>query len=253
VAKVSIPLDHSTSGLAHGTSEASPKTRIESVYRRLRQDIISGVYAPGEKLRIDHLRERYQVGGSTMREALGRLVADTLVYVQGQRGFRVAPISLNDFEDITNSRILLETEAVRLSIEHGGEIWESEVVAAHHRLSRTEEKMVANPQSAVDEYEERNLAFHTALISACPSVWLRHFLSILWKQSERYRRLSIEKHPIPRDVAKEHAQILEAVLARDAKRAVQLTAEHIRLTLEAIRRLSPANGNKQKLSTRKFR
>ena len=193
---------------------------------------------PGEKLRVEHLRARYEVSSSTMREAMGRLVADTLVSVEGQRGFRVAPISLNDFEDITNARILLETEALRLSMEHGGEDWESEVVAAHHLLSRTEEKLGNHPQLVVNEYEDRNRAFHTALISACPSTWIRHFLMILWKQSERYRRLALEKHPIPRDVAKEHARIVEAALARDTEKAMRLTAEHIRLTLEAIRQLS---------------
>src|SRR5439155_13985493 len=118
-----------------------PKTLVEGAYRRLRRDIIGGVYPPGGKLRVEHLKKDYDVSGSTLREALAHLVADTLVFVQGQRGFLVAPISAKDFEDITHARVLLETEALRLSMANGNDVWESHVLAAYHRLSRTEEKL----------------------------------------------------------------------------------------------------------------
>jgi len=215
----------------------APKTLVETAYRRLRRDIIAGVYRPGEKLRVEHLKHRYEVSGSTLREALAHLVADTLVFVQGQRGFRVASISAKDFEDITHARVLLETEALRLSMANGTDVWESHVLAAYHRLSRTEEKLNGSRELLLDEYEERNREFHSALIAACPSVWIQHFLRILWQQSERYRRLSLLKHPIPRDVHKENSAILDAVLARDADRAVDLLSNHINLTLQGVRRL----------------
>ena len=221
------------------TSYLLPNTLVESTYRRLRQDIIAGKRAPGEKLRVEHLKDDYEVGAGTLREALARLVADTLVIVQGQRGFRVAPISLTDFEDITNLRVMLETEAMRQSITHGDERWEGEVLVAFHRLSRVEEKLGKGKVAPFGEWDERNRTFHQALISACPSRWIRHFLAILNQQSERYRRIVLVKHPIPRDIHAEHQAIFDATLARDAKRAAQLIATHIRLTLEAIKHLPP--------------
>ncbi|MEO1017743.1 MAG: GntR family transcriptional regulator [Pseudomonadota bacterium] len=61
-------------------------TLTETVYSRLRQDIITGVRAPGERLRIEHLRKIYDVGPTPLREALQRLAADGLVLLAGSRG-----------------------------------------------------------------------------------------------------------------------------------------------------------------------
>ncbi len=214
-------------------------TLIESAYRRLRDDIISGVHAPGARLRVEHLKDRYGVGAGTLREALTLLVSDALVVTQGQRGFRVAPVSAADFEDITNTRALLETEALRESIAHGDVRWEGEVAAAFHLLSRAQEKLGKRTGPQLDEWEQRNREFHEALVAACPSRWIRHFVAILYRQSERYRRLVLFKRPIARDVHAEHAAIFEATLARDARRAADLLGKHIRLTLDAVRHLPP--------------
>ena len=217
-----------------------PRTLVEGAYQRLRRDIIEGVHPPGEKLRVEHLKDQYDVGAGTLREALLLLVTDALVVAQGQRGFRVAPISLQDFEDITRTRILLETEALRQSIVLGGEDWEASVVAAFHRLSRAEQKLGDSEdyaQAASDDWEKRNRSFHDALISASPSRWIRHFQNILYQQSERYRRISLFRKPVPRDVHAEHLALFNATLARDASRATAILTEHILRTLESVRHM----------------
>ena len=217
-----------------------PKTLVEGAYQRLRRDIIEGVHLPGEKLRVEHLKDQYDVGAGTLREALLLLVTDALVVAQGQRGFRVAPISIEDFEDITRTRVLLETEALRQSITLGGEDWEAGVVAAFHRLSRAEQKLGSGNdylQGAAEDWEKRNRAFHDALISASPSRWIRHFQNILYQQSERYRRISLFRKPIPRDVHAEHQALFEAAMERAADRAATILTEHITRTLESIRRM----------------
>lgn len=219
------------------TPEDEPKTLVEGAYRRLRRDIVEGRLAPNEKLRVEHLKDDYNVGAGTLREALALLVADALVVAQGQRGFRVAPISLADLGDITNTRVLLETEALRQSIEFGDDAWEGDVLAAFHRLSRAEEKLNAEEGISFDEWEDRNRIFHETLIAACPSRWIHHFLSILYRQSERYRRLSIFSRTTPRDVHAEHAAIVDATVARKSALASELLAEHIRLTLQSIQEL----------------
>lgn len=217
-----------------------PKTLVEGAYQRLRRDIIEGVHPPGEKLRVEHLKDQYDVGAGTLREALLLLVTDALVVAQGQRGFRVAPISIEDFEDITRTRILLETEALRQSIALGGEAWEAGIVAAFHRLSRAEQKLGGQDDyvhTAAEDWEKRNRAFHDALIAASPSRWIRHFQNILYQQSERYRRISLFRRPIPRDVHAEHEALFDATMARDADRATAILAEHILRTLESVRHM----------------
>ncbi|MBS0368411.1 MAG: FCD domain-containing protein [Proteobacteria bacterium] len=219
-------------------SEADePKTLAEAAYRQLRRDIIEGVHRPGEKLRVEHLKDQYEVGAGTLREALQLLVTDALVVAQGQRGFRVAPISLDDFEDITRTRVLLETSALQQSIELGDDTWEANVVAAFHMLSRAEEKLVEGAKGTREEWELRNRAFHEVLISACPSRWIRHFQNILYHQSERYRRLSLFRQPIPRDVHAEHQAIVDAALARNSAEATRILSDHILRTLDAVRQL----------------
>ena len=75
-----------------------PKTKGETVgsdiLQRMREDILGCTLAPGTKLRFEALRTRYDVSFSTLREALARLVAESLVVAHGQRGFAVAPSRL---------------------------------------------------------------------------------------------------------------------------------------------------------------
>ncbi len=104
---------------------AAPRTLVERAYLALRQDVVCGKLAPSERLRVEHLKDQYEVGAGTLREALSLLVSDALVTSEGQRGFRVAPISLADLEDVTNTRVMLETEALRQSIRHGDAQWET--------------------------------------------------------------------------------------------------------------------------------
>ena len=216
---------------------AEPKTLVEGAYRALRRDIIEGRLAPGEKLRIEHIKDNYGVGAGTLREALSLLISDALVVSQGQRGFRVAPVSLADFGDITDTRVMLESQALRQSIALGDDAWEAELLAAFHRLSRAEEKLADGAHR--EEWEERNRIFHEVLIAACPSRWTKYFLSILYHQAERYRRLSLQHKALPRDIHAEHDALLQATLARDAERACAILAQHIRFTFESVSKLPP--------------
>lgn len=233
-----------TSKLITGAPGLEPKTLVESAYRGLRRDIIEGHLAPGEKLRVEHLKDDYGVGAGTLREALSLLISDALVVSQGQRGFRVAPVSLEDLEDITNTRVMLECEALRQSIAIGDDAWEGELLAAFHRLSKAEEKL--SDAADREEWEARNRIFHEVLISACPSRWIKHFLAILYHQAERYRRLSLYLQPIPRDVHAEHEALFTATMARDADKASAAMAEHIRLTFRSIQIIPPERLNEKR-------
>lgn len=224
--------------------DAPPRTLAEGAYLQVRCDIIEGRLAPGEKLRVEHLKDRYGIGAGTLREALALLLSDVLVVAEGQRGFHVAPISLQDLADITHTRVLLETNALRESIRNGDDEWEARLVAAFHKLSNSEERL--DNHSNVREWEARNRSFHEALIAACDSPWQRYLIGLLYRQSERYRHLAITRKAMPRDVHAEHAAIIEAALKRDAERASRALEQHIRLTFDSIRLLAPALSASQK-------
>ncbi len=195
-------------------------------YARLRGDIMSGVLQPGAKLKIEELRERYDVGTSPIREALSLLTSDHFVERIDQRGFRVTQISAAAFNELLKTRCWLEERALRESLAHGGSDWEEQVVLASYRLSRVsrwtdEEKYIANP-----EWEKRHKHFHTTLISACGSSFLLKFCDQLYDQNVRYRRISGLKAYPSRDINAEHGAICDAALARNADLAAGLLIDH---------------------------
>lgn len=218
----------------HGAAGVpSAKTLVLTTCERLRKDIIDGVLAPGSRLRVEHLKDDYEVGAGTLREALTLLVSDALVSTYGQRGFWVKPISLEDFADLTEKRVLLETDALRQSLLNGSDDWEVGLLSAYHRLSKAETRLDGSI-AMFNEWEYCNRMFHEALLSAHHSYWSRYFLTILYNQTERYRRLMITRHPMPRDVHHEHEAIFNASLTRDAETACDRLAEHIQANYRAI-------------------
>jgi GntR family transcriptional regulator, carbon starvation induced regulator len=220
---------------ADGSEAETPRTLAERAYLNLRHDVVCGKLAPGEKLRVEHLKDQYQVGASTLREALSLLVSDALVTAEGQRGFRVTPISLADLEDVTNTRVMLETEALRQSIRHGDVKWEAAVLASYQHLAQTESQ-TDGPQPPL--WERRNKAFHEALIAGYDSNWSKYLLSILYRHAERYRNINwrlTAAHASGRDVHKEHEDIVRAALGRQEARAALALEAHIRLTHDIVR------------------
>jgi DNA-binding GntR family transcriptional regulator len=212
----------------------SPLTRVQETVNAIREDIISGALTPGTKLAIEHLRKRYGVGSSTIRESLSLLQPDGLVTARGQRGFTVSPISMDDLHDLSETRVLLETQALRESIVAGDDDWETGVVATFHRLAKAQEALNNGVDGAPADWELRNQQFHDATTAACGSRWVPHMLNILHQHTQRYRRMSLTDSTIDRDVHAEHTALMEATLARDVDTACDVAATHIRRTTETL-------------------
>lgn len=122
-------------GLKEISGESASRTAIEAVHMALRQAILEGTLKPECRLRVEALRQHFGVGALTVREALSRLLVDKLVTSKEQRGFQVAPVSLEDFRETTELRILLETEAVRESVAKGDDASGDRLVAAALRAA----------------------------------------------------------------------------------------------------------------------
>ena len=88
-------------------------------YLRIKRDIIFGDLAPGSKLKLNGLKERYETSMSTLRETLNRLASEGFVDAMEQRGFFVVPVSAEDLTEIADLRILLECSALSASIKQG--------------------------------------------------------------------------------------------------------------------------------------
>ncbi len=214
-----------------------PRTVADAVHTRLRADLMGGRYAPGEALRLEPLMARYGCGISPLREALNRLAAERLVRAVGQRGFQAAPVSLAEMWDVMRLRQKLEGEALAMAIEAGDARREGEVLAAFHRLAKSPPP--GHDRADPDSWERSHRDFHCALIAACSSEWLLYFIGILYGHTERYRRIRFERtmpRKLVRDVEAEHRALMDAVLARDKRRAVKLLTEHLEKTATFIAR-----------------
>ncbi|BBQ03246.1 GntR family transcriptional regulator [Caballeronia zhejiangensis] len=211
------------------------RTMASVLAQTILNDIVTGAIPPGSKLKMRELAERYGAGMIPLREALSRLAMSGFVEAEDQRGFRVTKISKADLLDITTVRQRIESDALRDAIESCNLAWEGTVLAAFHQVNSIHPYMSDDPAKMNPAWERAHEIFHTTLIAGCRSKWLKQFASTLRVQTARYRHQSIRSaHAPSRDVAKEHEEIVRAVLAHDADRACGLLSEHFARTAQLV-------------------
>lgn len=208
------------------TKSTEAATLVDTALGHLRRDILTGVIVPGSKLRIDDLRANYGIGASPLREALSRLVSGGLVTTQGQKGFRVAPVSKHDYRDITETRKLLERAALSESVKNGDDGWEAHIVACYDRLDREHEILHETSGASAEAWELANEEFHEALVAACTSAWVLNFRRVIYDQAVRYRRLFILEPETKRIAHHEHGEMMRAAVARNVEKSCRLAESH---------------------------
>ena len=209
-----------------GSDPLSPATAsaTQLAYAEIRRMIVTAELPPGEKLKIESLKDLLNTGASPVREALSLLTSDQLVERIDQRGFRSAPVSQANFTEILTLRCALEDMALRQSITHATEAWEESLVLAHHRLAR------ATPTDG-SAFEAVHKDFHMALLGNCGSPILLRYCSQLYDLNVRYRYIAGRSlHYKRRDVSLEHQEILAATLARDTDLASARLLNHYQQT-----------------------
>jgi DNA-binding GntR family transcriptional regulator len=215
-----------------GTAE----TLASSVFGQLKACIIAGKLRPGQKLRLRELAEQFGMGFSPLREALNRLSRDGLVVHAELRGFSVAPVSEEALDELLKTRCWLNELALRQSIARGDAAWEESVVVAYHRLSRNPRWISLTPPAVNGEWERAHRIFHGRLIESCGSGWLIGYCEQLFDAADRYRHIARQSPEAPGRAKEDmHRRIMEATVARDADKAVQLLNEHFTGTAEMCR------------------
>ena len=198
-------------------------------FRWLKNDIIRGIYQPDEKLRMSLLTARYGLGIGPLREALSQLVAERLVTVINQKGYRVAPMSGAELLDIFDARASMEAMLVQLAIARGGDEWEAEILARAHLLNKLESQDAS--EQMLDEWDQRHQAFHSAIVAGCGSFYLLQMRQRLFDLASRYRfiwlRETVLSVEMLEDKHEQHQALLEAILARDAQGASELMRQHL--------------------------
>lgn len=190
--------------------------------------ILNGEISPGERLKVDRLKTLLNTGASPIREALSLLTSDQLVERIDQRGFRAAHASKEQFNEVFELRCSLEDLALRQGIAKTSTAWEESLVLAHHHMTRVS-------RDEAEPFESLHKTFHLRLLENCGSPILLKFCSQLYDLNIRYRYMAGQAMDYgTRDVAKEHADILEAVLDHDPDRASAALMLHYRSTGEFL-------------------
>lgn len=199
-------------------------------YLQLRDMILTGELEAGKKLKIEELRGFLDVGASPVREALSLLTSDKLVERIDQRGFRAAPVSKENFEEILLLRCTLEDMALRATIANADAAWEERLVLRHYHMTKAK-------GTDMPVFEKAHKAFHMALISNTNLPMLEGYCAQLYDLNIRYRYLAAGgANYQKRSIEEEHQGILDAALNQDADRACALLLSHYRITGEYLSR-----------------
>lgn len=212
-------------------NELTITDRIEAT---LREEIATGVLSPSEKLRVEHLKQRYDAGTSPIREALSRLISDGLVELESNKGFRVAGLSREDLYDIAVTRAGVEQAAVTRAIALGGDDWETAIVGQLHRYRLASRRVeLSADQESIRKWELVHNDLHRAIVSACDAPRLLAVQERLLVQHGRYRR----GIPGQLDIGvfvREHEVLVEIVLSRDTQAAVKSIEQHMMITFDVL-------------------
>ena len=211
------------------------ETLSTKVRERLRLDILSGLWHPGEKLQLAALSAHYETSSTVVREALTRLTGARLVELKPNRGFFVPTLSLDELRDFNELRCRAEEFGIQLAIERGTLQWEAEAHAAHHTLERTPRHAPDGSGRVTEEWLTAHEAFHAKLLSSCGLPVLIELSATLADGNSMYRRWAVPtKELLSRNIEEEHREILDAATNRDAVRAGELLRQHYSLTMELI-------------------
>ena len=212
-------------------------TRNSDIQERLRDDIISGRFAFGERLRIDDLASRYGVSHMPVREALRVLHGEGLIVTEDNRGARVRPIHPGFVQDLFDIRSAIETMLARRAAERRTEAHLARLRDAEARL----EALVASGE--IDRVPPVNREFHTAINDAAGNPgamalvdgqWL--LVAALWqKYGNDEARFT--------GVTEDHRHLIRAIENRDAAAASTLMGAHIeKARQDLLRRMELQDG-----------
>jgi DNA-binding GntR family transcriptional regulator len=176
------------------------------------------------------------VSVTVVREALTRLSAEGLVFLEPRLGFRVVELSAEHLVDLTRIRIEIETLAVRMAVRDGDRRWEADLVAAHHLLATTPIETVLRHEDSDDAWWVLHASFHRLLASGCCSPVLMDVRDRLWNATELYLRWSLDTDDPEYLIhgVDEHQAMVHAVVARDSDAIISLIATHIQSTANVL-------------------
>lgn len=227
-----------------GQVVTNPKTIAEQVYDLLKMKILDHEIVPGERLLEVATCEQLQVSRTPVREAFRLLQQDGLVERIPQGGVRVTDISLDELQEISRLRTILEVYAVELACDR---ISSSDLERLEHVIDQASQ-ITAKEQEGeaidVSRLSHLNTVFHDIICEAAQSTYLNKVLEIVRLPILRFRPFSLEDRKHRQRSLDEHKRIIQMLKEQDKKGLKKLISKHVNDVGDAVARtLAAKKGN----------
>lgn len=196
-------------------------SRVELVYRKLRDSIITNQFPPGYQALEPEIAKNLGVSRTPVREALIRLEAENLIQLVPRRGMRVLPLVPGDIKEINEILTGLECMAVELLAKQnpGHDVLEP-------MESALEEMDSAIRTSDMEAWSEADEKFHRLLLALAGNQRLASMAENVRAQSQRSRKITLKLRPSPESSNQAYRKVLHAIAAGDADMAKSLHYQH---------------------------
>lgn len=208
----------------------SRESMSERVAARLRDEILSGTLAPGQRLIVRELVERLGVSHIPIREALRELAAESLVEYRPSQSVVVAGVDINELHDLYRVRRLLELDAA----ERAFPAYTSEYLA--HVREALARLIALTPEHEDGAWWEAHQRYHFAFLEPGLSPWSMRLLRLVWQSCWRYQRLFTLVFASAHDANHEHRRILEAAEGDDMQAFLDAWVRHLEQIEDTITR-----------------
>jgi GntR family transcriptional regulator, carbon starvation induced regulator len=224
----------------------------------LRRDIVRGVFEPMERLKVEHLVKFYSIGHSPVREAILLLSSSGLAVHEHQKGYRVAPVSLADYDDVLVVYQRMYKLILEMAIDLGDDAWEERVVVQLHRSVKVQKVLPDGDPQLREKWQSAYGLFHSELLSGCGSPLMMQLLGDTGARLERYVNLFADlESDRERDHHAEHREIVDAVIARDKHRTLALIDRYFAIgqpmrhsIMETLKRNEQSGGRRRGAAAR---
>ena len=209
--------------------------KSRSIYLALRERILSNDIAPGTRLVMRDVANRYEASDIPVREALRMLERDGLVETTPYRGARVTTLTAKEVEETYFIRSHLESIATGLAAER---IVDSELTQLDVLMGRMR---VAVDAGDGPLFSDLNREFHRTIVAACGNDMLREMTMDIWQRHSGFQRVF---RMVPGRIATsqaEHEGIMAALRDRDAEAAARLALLHKRSVRDDVSMLVDEN------------
>lgn len=214
-----------------GRSQAEVGGAVRKAYLAIREGIVQGVYAPGSRLREEHLAEAAGVSRTPIREALRLLATEGLIDLTMGQGAFVTSWSPRDLENIFSVRAMIESNVAGLATRH---LQTSDIVGLSELARQMEDLAERRPRGFLDQITALNHTFHTTIATACGNDRLMALLTqtveliVVHRTFRRY-----QPDQLRRSMA-HHRELIDAFTARDGDWASSIMRCHVLAAKNAL-------------------